>query len=254
MYGLIGYPLSHSFSKNFFTRKFADENLKGTEYQNFPLENIEAFRGLVDNHPNFQGLNVTIPYKEKIIPFLDALDPVASEIGAVNTIKFIGTGESRILKGFNTDAYGFTRSLQEVLGQKHSIQHALILGTGGASKAVAYALKQMNIPYEFVSSSSKTSLGYESLTRELIQNSKLIVNTTPLGMYPKILDCPAIPYDFISREHILFDLVYNPAISLFLQNGMEKGASISNGLKMLEYQALKAWEIWGSEESGEIGL
>ena len=249
MYGLIGYPLSHSFSKDFFTRKFADENLQAVEYRNFPLENIDEFRSLIDTQPDLQGLNVTIPYKEKIIAFLDEIDPVAAEIGAVNTIKFIGAGESRILRGFNTDAYGFARSLQETLKNKQSVQQALILGTGGASKAVAYSLKKMGIPYAFVSSSSKSSLGYDSLTHDLIQNCKLIVNTTPLGMYPKILDCPAIPYEFLGKDHVLFDLVYNPAITKFLQNGIDRGAVTCNGLKMLEYQALKAWEIWGSNES-----
>ncbi len=246
MYGLIGYPLSHSFSKEFFTKKFAAEQIQNTEYHNFPLTDINEFPGLIKSLPELQGLNVTIPYKEKIIPYLDLVDPVAAEIGAVNTIRFETDGKKKILKGYNSDTYGFRRSLEEILPVNMKIEKALILGTGGASKAVAWVLKQMTIPFDFVSASSKSALAYTDLTEEIIGNCQLIVNTSPLGTYPKILECPAIPYDFINESHVLFDLVYNPALTLFLKKGQKQGAKISNGLKMLEYQALKSWEIWNS--------
>jgi shikimate dehydrogenase len=244
MYGLIGYPLSHSFSKDFFTRLFAEDNIKNAEYRNFPLTDIQEFSNLIDSNPNLQGLNVTIPYKEKIVSFLDEIDPEAREIGAVNTICFDYAVNKRKLKGYNTDVYGFSRSLREILTDNHQISNALILGTGGASKAVAFSLKQMNISFEFVSSSSKSDLNYDNLTREIIQGCQLIVNTSPIGTYPKIEECPAIPYNFLTPSHILFDLVYNPAFTLFLRKGKDYGARVSNGLKMLEYQALKSWEIW----------
>jgi len=244
IYGLIGYPLSHSFSKDFFTRKFAEEKISNTAYQNFPINDIQEFPGLLASNPGLRGLNVTIPYKEKIIPFLDRIDPVAAEIGAVNAIKFSSDGNNKILTGYNTDAFGFRTSLEEILPPNQKIENALILGTGGASKAIAYSLKQMNIRFEFVSSSSKSALGYESLTREIIENCGLIVNTSPLGTFPNVHECPAIPYGFMNEKHILFDLVYNPALTIFLQKGLEQGATICNGLKMLEYQALKAWAIW----------
>jgi shikimate dehydrogenase len=244
MYGLIGYPLSHSFSKDFFTGKFAEEQIRNTEYNNFPLKEIAEFPELIRSHTDLKGLNVTIPYKEKIISFLDKLDPVATEIGAVNTISFHFEGKKRILTGYNTDAYGFRRSLEEILPAYPKITKALILGTGGASKAVAYSLKQMNIPFEFVSSSSKSALDYENLTKEIIAKTGLIVNTTPLGTFPKTSECPPIPYEFVNETHILFDLVYNPSLTLFLKKGQEQGSVVCNGLKMLEYQAIKSWEIW----------
>jgi shikimate dehydrogenase len=244
MYGLIGYPLDHSFSKDFFKRKFVDEQNRNDQYHNFPLKDINEFPELIRSRPNLKGLNVTIPYKEKIIPYLDQVDPVAFEIGAVNTIRFIHKGKNRLLKGYNTDAYGFRRSLEEILPYDLKIAGALILGTGGASKAVAFSLRQMNIPFDFVSSSFKTPLGYASLTKEIMKDHTLIVNTTPLGTFPKVEEFPAIPYETINETHILFDLVYNPAITSFLRKGQEQGATICNGLKMLEYQALKSWEIW----------
>jgi shikimate dehydrogenase len=244
MYGLIGYPLSHSFSKDFFTRKFQDEKISNAEYRNFPIENINDFADLIRNSPEIQGLNVTIPFKEKIIPFLNELDAVAKEIGAVNTIRFENKGEKTLLKGFNTDAYGFRKSLEETIPANKSITKALILGTGGASKAIAYSLKQMKISFEFVSSSSKSAYSYDNLSNQIIENCNLIVNTTPLGTFPNVDGYPDIPYKAVNETHILFDLVYNPALSTFLRKGQESGAIICNGLKMLEYQALKAWEIW----------
>jgi shikimate dehydrogenase len=244
MYGLIGYPLSHSFSKEFFTRKFADERILNEEYLNFPLRDILEFPELIHSRPELKGLNVTIPYKEKIIPFLNELDPISSEIGAVNTIRIESSGKTKFLRGFNTDTYGFRRSLEETITDKLKISRALILGTGGASKAVAYTLKQMNIEFSFVSSSSTTALSYDSLDKDIIRSCGLIVNTSPLGMYPNIMECPVIPYEYLTESHLLFDLIYNPALTSFLKKGQERGAIICNGLKMLEYQALKSWEIW----------
>ncbi len=246
MYGLIGYPLSHSFSKDFFTKKFAAENIQNTVYQNFPISGINQFRTLIDSNPNLKGLNVTIPYKEKIIPFLDSVDPTAAAIGAVNTIKFENTGKGRYLKGYNTDVWGFRRSLEEIKPPRMEISRAVILGTGGASKAIAWVLKEMNIAFEFVSTSSGTALKYGQLNKKIISDCQLIVNTSPLGTFPDVSQCPDIPYEYLTGSHLLFDLVYNPALTLFLRKGQERGANTSNGLKMLEYQALKSWEIWNS--------
>jgi shikimate dehydrogenase len=247
MYGLIGYPLTHSFSKDFFTRKFSDEKIKDAGYQNFPLKNILDFPALINANQDLQGLNVTIPYKEQIIPYLNEIDPVAAEIGAVNTIRFENKGKTKSLTGYNTDVHGFRRSLEEILPADLIISKVLILGTGGASKAVAYSLKQMNIHFDFVSSSSKSSLSYEALNKDIIENCNLIVNTSPLGTFPNVSGCPDIPYKYLNNRHILFDLVYNPSLTLFLQKGREKGATICNGLKMLEYQALKSWDIWNNK-------
>jgi shikimate dehydrogenase len=248
MYGLIGYPLTHSFSKDFFTRKFSSEKIKNAGYENFPLKNILDFPALIDANPDLLGLNVTIPYKEQIIPYLNQMDPVAEEIGAVNTIRFEHEGIKRILKGFNTDAYGFRCSLEDIMQPCQTITKALILGTGGASKAVAFSLKQMNIEFAFVSSSSKSALSYEELDMDIIENCDLIINTSPLGTFPNVSECPAIPYKYLNDTHILFDLVYNPSLTLFLQKGKEQGATACNGLKMLEYQALKSWEIWNKND------
>ncbi len=246
MYGLIGYPLSHSFSKDFFTKKFSNENITGESYHNFPIKSILEFPELIESQPLLKGLNVTIPYKEKILPFLNYIDPDAAEVGAVNTIRFSFDGKKRILSGYNTDTYGFARSLAEILDHGVKVNKALILGTGGASKAVAWSLQKMNIRFEFVSTSSQSAISYIALDRKIIENYELIINTTPLGTFPDIMNCPAIPYDFISEKHILFDLVYNPPLSMFLKKGQERGAIISNGFKMLEYQAVKSWEIWNS--------
>jgi len=223
-----------------------DEQITNAEYHNYPISSILDFPGLIAAHPQLKGLNVTIPYKEKIIPFLDRIDPDASEIGAVNTIHFEHEGNRRILTGFNTDTYGFRRSLEEILIPGMKISSALILGTGGASKAVAWTLKRMNISYKFVSTSSVDAISYLALDRETIMNCELIINPTPLGTFPDISNYPAIPYDLISEKHILFDLVYNPPLTLFLKKGQERGALICNGFKMLEYQAIKSWEIWNS--------
>lgn len=241
LFGLIGYPLEHSFSKNFFTDKFEREHVTDCRYENFPLRLIEEFTALIQKEASLAGLNVTVPYKEQVIPFLNELDPTAMEIGAVNTIKF-SSGKS---KGFNTDAYGFMHSIKNLLQPFHSA--ALILGTGGSSKAVAYGLKKMGIEYDYVSRLPlNRELKYEELDEAVMKHYKVIINTTPLGMFPNIDDCPPIPYEYLTRSHLLFDLVYNPAETLFLQKGRERGAMVRNGLEMLHLQAEKSWEIWNS--------
>lgn len=248
IYGLIGYPLSHSFSKEFFTHKFRDENIPNCKYLNFPVQDLKEFPGLINHNQDLQGLNVTIPYKEKIIPFLDELDKDALEVGAVNTIKFSRKNNITLLKGYNTDIYGFRRSLDEILSlRKDPLKSSLILGSGGASRAVAWVFTKMNIPFEIISSRPGIYRNYKDLTVDDIRKVDLIVNTTPLGMYPDVNGCPPLPYQYLTNSHILFDLIYNPSRTLFLKKGYEKGAVICNGLKMLEYQALKSWEIWNKK-------
>lgn len=238
-YGLIGYPLSHSFSKGYFAEKFLKENITDANYDVFPLEKIEDFTALYQNKENLIGLNVTIPYKQQVIPFLDELDETSANIGAVNTVKF--TQGKRI--GYNTDAYGFEMSLKPMLQSHHT--NALILGTGGASKAVEYVLKKLGISFQYVSrNKSDNTISYEQLDEFIIHNSKLIINCTPIGMYPNVDVAPNIPYNAISEKHLLYDLVYNPEETLFLKKGKEKGAQTKNGLEMLYLQAERSWEIW----------
>lgn len=239
LFGLIGFPLSHSFSKGYFADKFKREGLEYNHYENYPLASIEEFKDLVENS-GLSGLNVTIPYKEAVIPFLNELDPEAQEIGAVNTIRI----EDNWLKGYNTDVYGFVESLKPMLNARENYQ-ALILGTGGASKAVAYGLKKLGIPYLYVSRFEREGvLSYNELSAHHVAEHELIINTTPLGMFPDIDNAPPIAYGSIGDSHILYDLVYNPAKTLFLEKGEEQGAQIKNGLEMLHLQAEKAWEIW----------
>ena len=239
--GLIGYPLSHSFSKKYFSDKFSNEKIEGYHYDLFPLENIQELTKLLKEHSNLVGLNVTIPYKEQVMPFLDEISESAKGIGAVNTIRI----ENGQLKGFNTDAYGFEKSLKAFLKPHH--QYALILGTGGAAKAVQYVLEQLNIEYKYVSRTpDEEQFSYSELNEKILEKYQVIVNTTPLGMYPKTEQCPNIPYQYLTNKHLLYDLVYNPKESLFLKNGKEKGASIKNGLEMLHLQAEKAWSIWNN--------
>jgi len=239
VYGLIGYPLSHSFSKGYFAQKFEKELIKGCTYENYPLEKIEDFRELLNTHPNIAGLNVTIPYKEKIIPFLHDLDPIAKEIQVVNTIKVL---EGKLV-GFNTDLIGFESSLKDFLKAK-PITSALILGTGGASKAVKFVLDQKNIKAYYVSSQKDTShLNYSDLKGRLKEFS-LIINTTPLGMSPNTDEFPPIPYEELTSEFFLFDLIYNPSMTKFLKFGKKAGSQVKNGLQMLEIQAEAAWKIW----------
>jgi shikimate dehydrogenase len=240
LFGLIGYPLKHSFSKAYFSEKFNKRHIVDCVYNNFPLLKVEEFPGLIASHPDLDGLNVTIPYKESIIQYINELHPVSKEIGAVNTIKF----EDNILKGCNTDVYGFIKSFEKELEDVH--KQALILGTGGSSKAVAYGLRKLGIPYQFVSrdSQNKNVLVYEDLTPALMNEFKIIINTTPLGMFPETNVCPLIPYEFLTASHFLFDLIYNPSETFFLRKGKERHAKTKNGLEMLQLQAEKSWEIW----------
>lgn len=240
-FGLIGYPLSHSFSKGYFTEKFAKENIVDCRYDIFPLEKIEDFTELCNTNNKLAGLNVTIPYKEKIIPFLDTLDETAANIGAVNTIKFSNNKKT----GFNSDAYGFEMSLKPLLKSHHT--SALILGTGGASKAVEYVLKKLGIDYQNVSrNKSEKAIAYEEVNDSIIQQSTLIINCSPIGMYPNIDSAPNIPYQFLTDNHILYDLIYNPEETQFLKEGKQRGAQTKNGLEMLYLQAERSWEIWNN--------
>lgn len=243
IYGLIGYPLGHSFSKKYFTEKFeligiADSNA----YELFELADIQAFPELIKSQPELRGLNVTIPHKQAVMPFLDGLDASAEKVGAVNVIKI---GEGGKLIGYNSDYYGFKLSLEEFLPTNVPLK-ALVLGYGGAAKAVVAALEDLSIPYKIVSrTKSADTLGYEDLAKE-IDNYQLIINSSPVGTYPKAEHCPDIPYEKLTPSHYLYDLVYNPVQTLFLQKGEAQGAKTHNGLKMLHLQAEKAWEIWNS--------
>ena len=239
-FGLIGYPLSHSFSQKYFTEKFRKENIADCTYQNFPIPEISQLEAVLENEPTLQGLNVTIPYKEQIIPFLHFKNKVVAETGACNCIK-IKDGK---LYGFNTDVIGFEISLKKKLREEH--KKALILGTGGAAKAVEFVMKKLGISYQFVSRNNiaTNTIGYQDLSNQIIRDSLLIINTTPLGMYPNVETYPNIPYDALTDKHYLFDLVYNPEKTVFLQKGEEHGASIHNGSEMLAIQAEESWKIW----------
>jgi shikimate dehydrogenase len=238
--GLLGKDISYSFSRGYFTTKFEVEQLPFT-YENFDLEDIDLFTKLLKDNPDISGLNVTIPYKEQVIPFLDKLDKKAKKIGAVNTITINSKGR---LKGYNTDCYGFKNSIKPFLKKHH--KKALILGTGGASKAIAYTLKKLNIKFDYVSRTKKPNVKftYDTLTIEDIQKHKIIINCSPVGTYPNINACPNIPYNGISEKHIIYDLIYNPEETKFLKLGKTQGAQTCNGLHMLELQAEKAWQIW----------
>ena len=242
-YGLLGYPLGHSFSKTYFNQKFEAENIDA-EYINFEIPEIKDFKDVVKENPELHGLNVTIPYKEQIIPYLDDLDDDARLIGAVNVIKFTkGLFGKHKFIGYNSDVIGFKQSIEPLLKDYH--RKALILGTGGASKAVFHGLKQLGVGATFVSRTSKeNSLTYEELTPKIIEQYKVIINTTPLGMFPNVDECPNIPYHLLTPEHLLYDLLYNPDETLFMRKGKEKGATVKNGLEMLLLQAFAAWEIW----------
>ncbi len=240
-FGLIGKNIGYSFSKSFFTQKFKKEGLLYS-YENFDIPDLDFLPGIISENPLLKGLNVTIPYKEKIIPFLDSLDKTAAEIGAVNVIKIT---DNQKLVGYNTDHYGFQTALSKFFPFHRKT--ALILGTGGASKAVAFSLRKLNFEYKFVSrSGNKKCIDYSNLDQAAIENHKLIVNCTPLGTFPAITECPPIPYHFLSQTHVLFDLIYNPPKTEFLRRGKQYGAQITNGLNMLELQAERAWQIWES--------
>jgi shikimate dehydrogenase len=239
--GLLGKNISYSFSKSYFKSKFTKEKITDTSYENFDIEFIDLFPSIIQNTESLKGMNVTIPYKEEVIPYLDKLNRKAAEIGAVNTIKITKKGK---LVGYNTDCYGFKKSIEPHLKPHH--KKALILGTGGASKAVAYTLKELGIGFQYVSRKMSNGIDftYNILTETDIKNNLVIINCTPLGTFPNIEDCPNIPYNGITGKHVLFDLIYNPEETKFLKYGKEKGAITINGLKMLELQAEKAWSIW----------
>lgn len=243
-YGLIGKKLGHSFSKKYFTKKFDDLRLKA-QYDLFELSQIDELTDLFDAQPHLRGLNVTIPYKSEVIPFMDELSPEAAAVQAVNTILF--DKGKRI--GHNSDVYGFSKSL-ETLIQNEPISQSLILGTGGAAKAVAYVLALKKIPFKYVSRNPQSAqqISYESLTKDILRRFPLIINTTPLGMYPQVDTAPAIDYHSLDHRHFLFDLIYNPEQTLFMKKGLAQGATVQNGMEMLILQAEKSWEIWGRGE------
>ncbi|RIV32586.1 shikimate dehydrogenase [Flagellimonas lutimaris] len=237
-FGLLGKNISYSFSQGYFTQKFKDLGLTNHSYENFDIQNMEELKNVLAQD-NLKGLNVTIPYKQDVISYLDELDAKAEKIGAVNTIQFTKNG----LKGFNTDAYGFKKSLEPFLKPHH--RNALILGTGGASKAVRFVLDELGIANTYVSRSKKQGqYTYEELDKDIIKKNTLIINCTPLGTFPNVEAKPQIPYQYIGAKHLLYDLIYNPEKTAFLALGEANGATICNGLKMLEQQAEKAWKIW----------
>ena len=236
-FGLIGERLDYSFSKGYFAEKFEKENIPDCQYELYEIPSIELFPKLIKTN-SFSGLNVTIPYKEVIIPYLDELDESAEEIGAVNTVAF----EGNRLKGYNTDIIGFEESVMELIGND-KVEKALVLGTGGASKAIQYVLKKLDIK-PCVVSRTKGDIRYEELSEEQLIESTLIINCTPLGTHPKIKESPPILYDHIGRKHLLYDLVYNPTTTRFMQHGIDHGSCVKNGLEMLHLQADRSWEIW----------
>ncbi|SHF73846.1 shikimate dehydrogenase [Flavobacterium segetis] len=239
-FGLLGRNISYSFSKGYFTDKFKNENFEGCTYENFDIAEIASFPEIIKKNINLKGLSVTIPYKETVLPFLDKLSKKAKLIGAVNTIKITKEGK---LKGYNTDYYGFKKSLEPLLQEHH--KKALILGTGGASKGVAFALNELKIPYTFVSRENKeNTIGYNRINAKTFDNYQIIINSTPVGTSPNIELFPLIPYEYFTEKHIAFDLIYNPTETQFLKKAKENGAQIKNGLDMLIFQAEKAWKIW----------
>jgi shikimate dehydrogenase len=245
-YGLIGYPLSHSFSRKFFTDKFLNEKIDA-EYLNFEIEQIDFLPKIIQNNPELKGLNVTIPFKEQVLSFLDRIDSAADAVKAVNTIKIIHhNGATPILEGFNTDLIGFRDSIKPLLKKYH--HKALVLGSGGASKAIIQVLTELGIETIVVSRNPqyKGEISYSDLDEGVMESYKVIVNTTPIGTYPKVEGCPPIPFEYINDQHLLYDLVYNPPMTEFFKQGELKGATVKNGLEMLHLQALASWEIWNS--------
>jgi len=244
IFGLIGHPLSHSFSKKYFNGFFTDNNLPYS-YQNYDIKDLLKFPEILEND-RLYGLNVTIPYKEKIIDYLNKTELHAEKIGAVNTILINRTGKSFTTIGYNTDYYAFQISVSKLLHKK--IKNALVLGSGGASKAIIYALMQLNIKSVIVSRNPVSGqLNYNQLTRKIIEQNLLIVNTTPLGMFPETNIAPDIPYKYLTKDHILYDLIYNPEETLFMKNGQANNAKVKNGLEMLQLQAQLSWKIWDKE-------
>ena len=242
-YGLIGYPLGHSFSISYFNQMFQDEGIDAV-YENFEIPTIDALPEVLDSNPNLRGLNVTIPYKEKVLPFLDSVSPEARAIGAVNVIRVTHEGNNVKLKGYNSDVIGFTKSIESMLDKKRH-KKALILGTGGASKAIDYGLRNLGLETVFVSRYERPgTIQYSTITPEVIQEYNVVVNCTPMGMYPKTEVCPLLPYEAMDQHTILYDLIYNPDETKFMKQGKKYGAQTKNGLEMLLLQAFASWEFW----------
>ncbi len=245
-YGLIGYPLTHSFSIGFFNEKFKSEGIDAI-YENFEIPSIEDFPEVVDTNPNLKGLNVTLPYKERVIAYLDFLSPEARAIGAVNVIKVSHKGKDTQLKGYNSDVIGFTKSIDPLIKPYH--KKALILGTGGASKAIDYGLQSLGLETVKVSRYEHAdTIQYDNITADIVKEYNVIVNCTPCGMYPNADECPKLPYEAMDSNNLLYDLIYNPDETLFMKKGMEHGAVVKNGLEMLLLQAFVSWEFWNSED------
>ena len=243
-YGLIGYPLAHSFSAKFFNEKFEKESIDAA-YLNFEIDNIDKIKDIVSLHPTLKGINVTIPYKEQVVSLLNKVSKAAKTIGAVNVIRVerVKNDSNHLLSGYNTDYIGFKNSIKPLINESH--RKALILGTGGASKAVGYALTSLGIEWKYVSrNKSKVNFTYAELDKNILSDFTIIINASPVGTYPNIKEAPAIPYQHLTSNHLLYDLVYNPEVTLFLTKGKEQGTTIKNGAEMLTLQALAAWEIW----------
>lgn len=245
-YGLIGYPLVHSFSISYFNEKFQNEGITA-KYINFEIPSIENLPEVIDSNPDLKGLNVTIPYKEKVISYLDSMSPEARAIGAVNVIRITHKGKDTILKGFNSDVIGFTKSIEPLVESYH--KKALILGTGGASKAIDYGLKSLGLKTVFVSRYERPgTIQYSNITPEVIKEYNVIVNCTPVGMYPHVDECPNLPYEAMDNHTLLYDLIYNPDKTMFMWRGEEHGATVKNGLEMLLLQAFASWKFWNGDE------
>ena len=245
-YGLIGYPLGHSFRRSFFTKKFQEEKIDA-EYLNFEIPEASTLLRIIQEHPHLKGVNVTLPHKVAVIPLLHELSPEAAAIGAVNVIRITHTptGET-YLKGFNSDVIGFTDSIRPLLKSYH--RKALVLGTGGASKAICRGLENLGIEWTYVSrNSGPDRLTYSQLTPMILKEYMVIVNCSPVGMYPKVDQCPSLPYECLTASHLLYDIVYNPTTTLFMKRGAEQGATVKNGIEMLERQAIASWEFWNAK-------
>ena len=243
-FGLIGYPLAQSFSQKYFTTKFKNEKIDA-RYLNFEIQDINELPELLNHHAYIAGISVTIPHKENILKYINELDSSAKAVGACNVVKVDWKNKTPILKGYNTDLIGFSNSIKPILKEHHN--KALILGTGGAAKAIAEGLRQLNIDSKYVSrNKNNNNFSYDELSESILQEYNIIINCTPLGMFPNVNNCPNIPYQYISANHLLYDLTYNPEITLFMQKGFDQGATAKNGLEMLHLQAEAAWDIWNS--------
>lgn len=245
-YGIIGHPLGHSFSKNYFNEKFHDEGIDA-EYINFDIQNIGNLPEVLATNPELKGLNVTIPYKEKVLSYLDYISVEARAIGAVNVIRVEHKGNNVLLKGYNSDVIGFTRSIEPILEKFH--RKALVLGTGGASKAVSYGLRSLGLETVLVSRFERPgTIQYKDITPDVVREYKVIANCTPCGMYPNYEECPELPYEALDSHNLLYDLIYNPDETLFMKKGREQGALTKNGIEMLLLQAFASWDFWNGKE------